>query len=85
MMEARYHRRVPAFLPRRCRGCDRIKEGVYRIGAYGPLRAFELMDESTTDKGRVRTYRAGFDQIGLRCTFTLTPDGRIAGIGLRLE
>lgn len=64
---------------------DRIKEGVYRIGAYGPMRSFDLMEDSTNEKGRVRSYHAGFEQIGLRCTFTLTADGKIAGMGLRLE
>jgi hypothetical protein len=32
-----------------------------------------------------RSYLAGFDAIGLRCTFTTAPDGKIAGVGLRLE
>ena len=64
---------------------DRIKEGTYRIGGFGALRAFDLMEDSTTDKGRVRAYLAAFEGIGLRCTFTLAPDGKIAGIGLRLE
>ena len=49
------------------------------------MRTFDLMDESTSDRGRVRSYRAGFEQLGLRCTFTIAPDGKIAGIGLRLE
>jgi hypothetical protein len=64
---------------------DRIKEGVHRIGAHGAMRSFDLMEESTNDKGVVRTYLAGFEKIGLRCTFTIAPDGKIAAIGLRLE
>lgn len=64
---------------------DRIKEGTYRIGGLGTMRSFALMEESTSDKGRVRSYLAGFDDVGLRCTFTIAPDGKIAGIGLRLE
>jgi CubicO group peptidase (beta-lactamase class C family) len=64
---------------------DRIKEGTYRIGGYGALRSFDLMEDSTNEKGRVRSYLAAFEGIGLRCTFTLAPDGKIAGLGLRLE
>jgi hypothetical protein len=43
------------------------------------------MEEAKTEKGVRRSYLAGFDTIGVRCTFTLAPDGKIAGIGLRLE
>jgi D-alanyl-D-alanine carboxypeptidase len=64
---------------------DRIKEGTYRIGGYGAIRSFELMEESTNEKGRVRSYLAAFEGIGMRCTFTIAPDGKIAGLGLRLE
>ena len=64
---------------------ERIKEGRFRLGAFGPLRSFDLMEEATTDKGTVRTYLAGFEQIGVRCSFTMTSDGKIAGLGLRLE
>ncbi|HTV01070.1 MAG TPA: serine hydrolase domain-containing protein [Luteitalea sp.] len=64
---------------------DRIKEGKYRIGGFGALRSFQLMEESTTDKGQLRSYLADFDGVGLRCTFTLAADGKIAGVGLRLE
>lgn len=64
---------------------DRVKEGAWRLGAHGALRSFELMDESKTEKGLVRSYLAGFASIDVRCTFTIAPDGKIAGIGLRLE
>ena len=64
---------------------DRIKEGLYRLGGFGPIRTFELMEEAKTEKGVRRSYLASFDTIGVRCTFTLAPDGKIAGIGLRLE
>ncbi len=64
---------------------DRIKEGTYRIGAFGPMRSFALMEESTSDTGRLRSYLAGFDGVGVRCTFTIAPDGKIAGVALRLE
>jgi hypothetical protein len=64
---------------------DRIKEGAARLGAHGRLRTFDLMEESKNDKGTVRSYLAGFEAIAVRCTFTVTADGKIAGIGLRLE
>ena len=64
---------------------DRIKEGVYRVGAFGPLRSFDLMEESKNEKGLMRTYLAGFDTIGVRCSFMLAPDGKIASLNLRLE
>lgn len=64
---------------------DRIREGTWRIGEHGPLKSFVLMEESTNDKGAVRSYLAAFPAIGLRCTFTVAPDGKIAGINLRIE
>ena len=40
------------------------------------------LEETTRDGARVRIYRATFGTTPLRCTFTLSPDGKIAGLGI---
>ena len=62
---------------------DRIKQGPQMFGRFGPLQAFELMEDATRDGRRVRAYRAMFGSTSLRATFTLAPDGKIAGLGVQ--
>lgn len=59
---------------------DRIKQGPQMMGRFGPLQGFALMEESTRDGLRVRAYRSTFGSTNLRTTFTLAPDGKIAGL-----
>lgn len=59
---------------------DRIKQGPQMMGRFGPLQGFALMEEATRDGNRVRAYRATFGSTNLRTTFTLAPDGKIAGL-----
>ncbi len=61
---------------------DRIKQGPQMMGRYGELTAFELMEESTRDDVRIRIYRATFGTTPLRVQFTLSADGKIAGLGI---
>jgi CubicO group peptidase (beta-lactamase class C family) len=62
---------------------DRIKQGPQMFGRFGPLQAFELMEDATRDGRRVRAYRATFGTTAVRTTFTLAPDGKIAGLGVQ--
>ena len=64
---------------------DRIKEGIEKLGTYGELESFALMDESTNDGTRRREYVAVFGTVAIRCSFRLSADGKVAGIGLRNE
>jgi hypothetical protein len=43
------------------------------------------MEESTEGKQRVRSYRAAWKDLTLRCSFTLTEEGKIDGIGVTPE
>ena len=52
------------------------------MGRHGALQAFELMEETTRDGRRVRIYRATFGATPLRAQFSLSPDGKIAGLGI---
>ena len=52
------------------------------MGRHGALTAFELMEDSTRDDVRVRIYRATFGTTPLRVQFTLSADGKIAGLGI---
>ena len=61
---------------------DRIKQGPQMMGRHGELTAFELMEESTRDDVRIRIYRATFGTTPLRVQFTLSADGKIAGLGI---
>ena len=61
---------------------DRIKQGPDMMGRHGALQAFELMEETTRDGRRVRLYRATFGATPLRAQFSLSPDGKIAGLGI---
>jgi CubicO group peptidase (beta-lactamase class C family) len=64
---------------------NRVLEGKQMLGAHGSLTSFDLMEETKNDKGFVRGYKAVFGQVPIRCTFTLTADGKISGIGIRPE
>jgi CubicO group peptidase (beta-lactamase class C family) len=61
---------------------DRIKEGPQMMGRHGGLQAFELMEDTTRDGRRVRVYRATFGTTPVRAQFTLSADGKIAGLGI---
>jgi D-alanyl-D-alanine carboxypeptidase len=61
---------------------DRIKQGPDMMGRHGPLQAFELMEETHRDGRRVRIYRATFGTTPLRVQFSLSPEGKIAGLGV---
>jgi D-alanyl-D-alanine carboxypeptidase len=62
---------------------DRIKQGKEMMGAHGPLKTFELQEDKTENGVRRRAYKAVFGEFGLRCGFTLTEAGKIAGVGMR--
>lgn len=64
---------------------DRIKDGPQMMGRHGPLQAFELMEEAMRDGRRVRIYRATFGTTPLRIQFVLSPDGKVAGLGVSPE
>ena len=61
---------------------DRIKQGPDMMGRHGALQAFELMEDTTRDGRRVRIYRATFGTTPVRAQFTLSADGKIAGLGI---
>jgi D-alanyl-D-alanine carboxypeptidase len=61
---------------------DRVKQGPQMMGRHGALTAFDLMEESTKDTRRVRIYRAVFGTTPLRITFTVSPEGKVAGLGV---
>jgi D-alanyl-D-alanine carboxypeptidase len=61
---------------------DRIKQGPDMKGRHGPLQAFELMEDTERDGRRLRIYRATFGTTPLRVQFSLSPDGKIAGLGV---
>ena len=56
---------------------DRMQEAKSILGPHGPLRSFELMEERTEGKQRVRSYKAAWKDLILRCSFTLTKEGQI--------
>lgn len=62
---------------------DRIKQGKEMMGSHGPLKTFELQEDTTENGVRRRAYKAVFGEFGLRCGFTLTEAGKIAGVGMR--
>jgi D-alanyl-D-alanine carboxypeptidase len=62
---------------------DRIKQGPQMFGRFGPLQAFELMEDATRDGRRVRAYRATFGSTNVRTTFSLASDGKIAGLAVQ--
>jgi D-alanyl-D-alanine carboxypeptidase len=64
---------------------DRVKEGPQMMGRLGPLQAFELMEDAARDGRRVRIYRATFGTTPLRVQFVLSPDGKVAGLGISPE
>lgn len=64
---------------------ERIKEGPQILGRFGPFKNLELLSEKE-DKGMKRLdYRATFGDAAILALVTLTPDGKIAGIGFRPE
>ena len=64
---------------------DRVKEGPQMMGRHGALTSFDLMEESTRETNRVRVYRAVFGTTPLRITFTVTAEGKVAGLGVGPE
>lgn len=61
---------------------DRVKEGPQMMGRHGALTAFELMEESQRDGVRLRVYRATFGSTALRVQFGVSPEGKVAGLGI---
>ena len=45
-------------------------------------QAFELMEDTTRDGRRVRIYRATFGTTPVRVQFSLSPEGKIVGLGI---
>ena len=64
---------------------DRAREARENLRPHGPLKTFELLEDKTEGRMRVRAYRATFGDLARRTTFVLTEEGRIAGVGLRPE
>jgi CubicO group peptidase (beta-lactamase class C family) len=64
---------------------QRIKEGKRMLGAFGPLNSFELIEETIREDNVVWSYKAVFGSATIRLDFTLSEDGKIAGIGIRLQ
>jgi CubicO group peptidase (beta-lactamase class C family) len=54
--------------------------GPVSTGQYDPLTRLELLEDTTRDGRRLRTYRAMFGRTPVRYQVTLAPDGRIDGI-----
>jgi CubicO group peptidase (beta-lactamase class C family) len=61
---------------------DRIKQGPDMMGRHGALQAFELMEDMQRNGRRIRIYRATFGSTPVRVQFSLTPEGKIAGLGV---
>jgi D-alanyl-D-alanine carboxypeptidase len=61
---------------------ERIKQGPQMMGRHGPLNGFDLMEESTRDGARFRVYRATFGTTAMRVQVVLSPEGKIAGLGI---
>lgn len=61
---------------------DRIKQGPQMMGRHGALQAFELLEDTQRDGRQIRVYRATFGTTAMRVQFSLTPEGRIAGLGI---
>jgi CubicO group peptidase (beta-lactamase class C family) len=61
---------------------DRIKQGPQMMGRHGALGAFDLMEDTERDGRRIRIYRARFGTTQLRIQFSLSPDGKVAGLGV---
>jgi CubicO group peptidase (beta-lactamase class C family) len=64
---------------------QRIKEGKRMLGSFGPLKSFELMEETIKDKNGMWSCKAVFGSQIIRLDFTLSEEGKIAGIGIRLQ
>ena len=62
---------------------DRIKQGPQMMGRHGALAAFELLEDSTRDGARVRVYRATFGTTPMRIRFAVSPEGKVAGLGVQ--
>ncbi len=61
---------------------DRIKQGPQMMGRHGTLQAFELLEDTQRDGRQIRIYRATFGTTPVRVQFSLTPEGKIAGLGI---
>jgi CubicO group peptidase (beta-lactamase class C family) len=64
---------------------DKVRTGPQMVGRFGPLNAFDLIELTTRNGGRVRVYRAVFGTTSLRATFAVTGDGKVAGLNLAPE
>jgi CubicO group peptidase (beta-lactamase class C family) len=51
---------------------QRIKDGKRMLGAFGPLKSFELMEETMKEKNDVWSYKAVFGSQIIRLDFTLS-------------
>jgi CubicO group peptidase (beta-lactamase class C family) len=63
----------------------RMEEAKSILGPHGPLQSFELMEERSEGKQRVRSYKAAWKDLTLRCSFTLTEAGQIDALNVRPE
>jgi D-alanyl-D-alanine carboxypeptidase len=61
---------------------DRIKQGPQMMGRHGALQAFELLEDTQRDGRQIRVYRATFGTTPVRVQFSLTPEGKISGLGI---
>ena len=55
------------------------------LAGFGELRSFDLLERKDRDGAVVLTYRAAFANEGLKFTFALDKEGKIAGINIRPE
>ncbi len=63
----------------------RIRDDKERLASFGALKSFELLDRNEGD-GVVRLrYRAVLENETLQMSFTLDEQGKIRGVGLRIE
>ena len=61
---------------------DRVKQGPQMMGRHGPLQKFDLMEESMRDANRVRIDWATFGTTPGRVMFSVSPEGKVAGLGI---
>lgn len=65
---------------------DRITQLKGPLGSQGPIKSFELLTDETADGNKLRRYRVTLESgMKVRVLFTLDPQGKIAGTGVRPE
>ena len=65
---------------------DQIKQLKGPLGSQGPIKAFDLLAADTADGNKRRRYRVTFESgMKVRVLFTIDPQGKIAGTGVRPE